>query len=101
VYYLRNILHDWDDAKCLAILRNTISAMKPGYSKVLVNEFAIADRGASAFAMRSDLMVMALAGAVERTEQQWRVLLETAGLRIDGIWSAERESQSIIEASLA
>lgn len=101
VYYFRNILHDWDDAKCLAILRNTVSAMAPGYSKVLLNEFAITDKHASAFAMRSDLMVMSLAGAIERTEQQWRMLLETAGLKIDRIWSAERESQSIIEASLA
>jgi hypothetical protein len=101
VYYLRNILHDWDDSKCTTILQNIVSVMKPGYSKVLINEFAIPSRGASAFAMRSDLMVMALAGAVERTEKQWHVLLESAGLKIDRIWTAEPESQSIIEASLA
>jgi hypothetical protein len=65
VYYLRSILHDWDDAKCAAILRNVVSAMKPGYSKILINEFAIPGRRASAFATRSDFMVMALAGAVD------------------------------------
>ncbi|KAF1952680.1 S-adenosyl-L-methionine-dependent methyltransferase [Byssothecium circinans] len=86
VYYLRSILHDWDDAKIL---------------KVLINEFAIPNRGASAFAMRSDFMVMALAGAVERTEKQWNALLNSAGLKIDQIWTAEPESESIIEASLA
>lgn len=74
--------------------------MKPGYSKVLVNEFAIPDSKACAFAMRSDFMVMALAGAVERTESQWRELLGAAGLQIDKVWTAEPESQSIIEASL-
>ncbi|KAF2829409.1 o-methyltransferas-like protein [Ophiobolus disseminans] len=100
VYYLRSILHDWDDAKCTIILQNIASAMKPGYSKVLINEFSIPGRGASAFTMRSDFMVMALAGAVERTENQWHVLLNSAGLKIDRIWTAEPESESIIEASL-
>ena len=93
-------MHDWDDQKCLAILRNIVAAMKPGYSKVLVNEFNIPDQAACAFSMRSDFMVMALAGAVERTETQWHGLLAAAGLRIDRIWTAELESQSIIEASL-
>jgi demethylsterigmatocystin 6-O-methyltransferase len=74
--------------------------MKHGYSKVLLNEFAISDRNACAFAMRSDFMVMALAGAKERTEKQWRELLESVGLKIDQIWAAEPESESIIEASL-
>jgi hypothetical protein len=101
VYYLRSILHDWDDAKCAAILQNTVSAMQPGYSKILINEIAIPGRGASAFATRSDFMVMALAGAVERTEKQWHELLESVGLKIDRIWTAEPDPQSVIEASLA
>lgn len=74
--------------------------MRRGYSKVLVNEFAIADRDACAFSMRSDFMVMALAGAIERTKRHWYELLGAAGLKIDQIWTAEPESQSIIEASL-
>jgi hypothetical protein len=74
--------------------------MKPGYSKILINEFAIPGRRASAFATRSDFMVMALAGAVERTEKQWHKLLESVGLKIDRVWTAEPDSQSVIEASL-
>jgi demethylsterigmatocystin 6-O-methyltransferase len=74
--------------------------MRRGYSKVLINDFAIPDRNACAFAMRSDFMVMALAGSVERTEGQWRELLAAAGLKVNRIWTAEPESQSILEASL-
>lgn len=74
--------------------------MEPGYSKLLINEFAITDKDASAFAMRSDFMVMALAGAVERTEKQWTVLLASVGLNIHRVWTGEPESQSIIEAGL-
>lgn len=74
--------------------------MKPGYSKILINDFCIADKNASAFSMRCDLMVMSLAGAVERTEKQWHQLLDKAGLKVDRIWTAEPESQSLIEASL-
>lgn len=75
--------------------------MRPGYSKILLNEFAIPDRNACAFSMRSDFMVMALAGAVERTESEWKKLLEATGLKIDRIWTAEPESHSIIEASMS
>ncbi|KAF2681602.1 S-adenosyl-L-methionine-dependent methyltransferase [Lentithecium fluviatile CBS 122367] len=89
-YYLRNILHDWGDEKCLIILLNKAAAMKPWYSKVLVNEFAI-------FRPRP----LCLLGAIERAEKQWRELLTTAGLQIERIWTAEPESQSIIEARLA
>lgn len=86
--------------KCLAILRNIVDAMKPGYSKVLVNEFAITDHDPCAFSTRSDIMVMALGGAIERTEKQWIELLTAAGLQVARIWTAEPESQSLIEAVL-
>lgn len=74
--------------------------MKEGYSKLLIDEFCIPDRDPCAFAMRSDFMVMSLAGAVERTERQWSTLLEAAGLKIVHVWTREPDSMSIIEAIL-
>jgi hypothetical protein len=95
------MLHNCDHEKCVTILGHVAAAMRRGYSKVLIDEFAIPDQNACAFAMRSDLMVMALAGSVERTEGQWRELLAATGLEVDRIWSAQPQLQSILEASHA
>jgi len=75
--------------------------MKPGYSKVLLNEPVVSDRDPTAYAVRLDMMVLALAGAMERTERQWRSLLGSVGLRVDGIYTAEPDTRSIIEVSIA
>ncbi|KAL6237197.1 O-methyltransferase [Aspergillus navahoensis] len=40
-YYMHSILHDWPDGLCRKILARIVAAMKPGYSKLLVNEYAI------------------------------------------------------------
>lgn len=99
-YYFRNVLHDWDDDKCRTILQQTRAAMRPKYSKILLNEFVIPLRGACSFATYSDFMVMALAAGAERTERQWHDLLASVGMKIDKIWTLEPDSESIIEVSL-
>lgn len=43
VYYFRSILQDWLDDKCKLILAHLASAMKPGYSKILLNELILPD----------------------------------------------------------
>ena len=43
VYYFRSILQDWPDDKCKLILMHLASAMKPGYSKILLNELILHD----------------------------------------------------------
>ncbi|PSN64812.1 S-adenosyl-L-methionine-dependent methyltransferase [Corynespora cassiicola Philippines] len=68
-YYLRNVLHDWNDIKCLAILRNIVDAIKPGYSKVLVNKFAITDHDPCAFLTKLDIIVIALKEVIKRTKK--------------------------------
>ena len=93
------ILHDWPDDHCVTILKNIASAMKPGYSKVLVNDVVFPDKGATRFATQSDFGMLALLGAMERSEAQWRRLFEQAGLQVVKIWSGTPES--VIEAELA
>ncbi|KAL9600393.1 MAG: hypothetical protein Q9219_003243 [cf. Caloplaca sp. 3 TL-2023] len=99
-YYFRRIFHDWNDSVAQNILRNTTSAMTPGYSKILINELVVPRRGASSFATNSDINMMALLSAVERTEQQWYELLVSAGLRLVKIWTPAGGTESIIEAIL-
>ncbi|KAH6915508.1 O-methyltransferase-domain-containing protein [Coprinopsis sp. MPI-PUGE-AT-0042] len=40
VYYLKHILHDWPDSKCLDILRNIRQAMTPD-SRILIHDYIV------------------------------------------------------------
>lgn len=97
---MRNILHDWPDAKCKDILQHIANAMIKGYSKLIINELVIPDQGATIIAAQLDLTMMAVLAAMERTESHWHELLNSVGLVITKIWTCYPEAESIIEAVL-
>ncbi|CAI7655469.1 unnamed protein product [Penicillium glandicola] len=99
-YYMHYILHDWPDELCRKILANTVAAMQPGYSKLLVNENLVLDTGACWENTTTDMVMMEI-GSSERTERQWHALMESAGLKIVKIWTAQRNVESLIECELA
>ena len=72
--------------------------MQSGYSKLLINEFVVPDLGATSSVTSMDWVMMALTAVRERTETEWRALLGQAGLKIVGIWTHDRASESLIEA---
>jgi hypothetical protein len=78
-YLLGTVLHNWPDEEAAAIL-GTICRDAPGGARVLILDTVI-DRaeGLAWF----DLLGLALFGAHERTEAQWRALLSAAGLQLD------------------
>jgi len=94
-YYLRNILHDWPDEKCVQVLRNLIPAMSKD-STILIDEMIIPSQGAHWRQTQMDLLMMANAAAVERTEKEWRALLESAGMKIKKIYRYTEELQDSI-----
>ncbi|KAI1744721.1 S-adenosyl-L-methionine-dependent methyltransferase [Xylaria scruposa] len=97
-YYLRNILHDWPDNKCVAILQQLINASGPD-SQILIDEMVLPDSDASWEATTIDLTLMASFGSRERTTAQWHALLDTAGLKILRIDTYQaRRQDSIIQA---
>ncbi|KAJ5625074.1 Winged helix-turn-helix transcription repressor DNA-binding [Penicillium lagena] len=99
-YYMHSVLHDWPDELCRKILTHITAAMRPGYSKVLINENVIPDTGPYWETTSLDWIMMIL-GASERSERQWHALLESAGLRIVKIWTAQKGVESLIECELA
>ena len=98
---MHRILHDWPDVQCLAILSPLKEAMTRGYSKLLINEMVIPDRGAKAASTGTDLVMMVINAACERTETDWRALLDKAGFKILKIWPVQEGSESLIEAEIA
>ncbi|KAI9822705.1 MAG: hypothetical protein M1827_000424 [Pycnora praestabilis] len=100
-YYLHSVLHDWTDERCCDILKQLMTAMERSYSKILINEQVVPDKEASWEITSLDLVMMVAGSARERTEAQWRTLLNSVGLRVVKIWTYAVGVESIIEAELA
>jgi hypothetical protein len=97
-YYMHSVLHDWPDNVCESILGRIKEAMKPGYSRLLINENVIPSTGAYWETSALDMVMLTLFCSKERTESDWRHLLEDlAGLRIVKIWSGGKGVESLIE----
>ncbi|KAI0842124.1 hypothetical protein F5Y06DRAFT_306973 [Hypoxylon sp. FL0890] len=79
-YYLRAILHNWDDDKAVQILANIVPAMSAD-SLVLIDEVVIPDVGAHVWPAGLDLQMYTLFGGAERTASQWDGILQRAGLQ--------------------
>ena len=99
-YYMHSCLHDWPDPKAHAILTNLKPSLTKGYSKLLLSENVIPDRGAHWLSTAMDMIMLSNFSSSERTEKQWRALLESAGFKIIKIWTYEPGTESLIEAEL-
>jgi DNA-binding Lrp family transcriptional regulator len=78
VYVLSTILHDWDDERATAILR-TIRAAAPENARLLLLESVVPAGNEPDGAKWLDLLMLALFHGRERSEDQWRTLLEAGG----------------------
>lgn len=56
VYYLRRVLHDWDDADCVRILQNVAKSMSPEKSRILISEQLISETNADVQATWYDMV---------------------------------------------
>ncbi len=83
VYMLKHVLHGRRDAEAITILKNC-RAVIPENGSLLIIEFILpplvshADPQLEGHLM-SDLNMLAVTGGRERSEREWRILLEAAG----------------------
>ncbi|KAJ4335838.1 hypothetical protein N0V87_005820 [Didymella glomerata] len=101
IYYMKFILHDWNEELCLKLLKNVTAGMKKGYSTLIVEDFILPVKGASLLPALWDMEMMALLSAMERTERQWISLFEQAGLEIEGFYQPPGDGTGIIVLDLA
>ena len=80
---LRHVLHDWSDDECATILSHSRAVLADG-GRVLIAEKVIIPGNDPSLVKLLDLNMMAIGGK-ERTERQYRELLERAGLRLETI----------------
>ena len=95
-YFLKFVLHDWDDASCRTILQNIRRAMNPGARVVIVEMNA----GENAVAALMDLGMLHTFTGREREASEFRRLLESAGLEAERI-SQLHPPYQLIEAVAA
>ena len=96
---LKSVIHDWNDARSVSILRNCHLALPNGGKLLLVERLMPESPDMSdddkAHAM-SDLNMLSGPGGCERTEGQYRELLEQSGFDLGAIHPAGRFN--VIEA---
>jgi hypothetical protein len=86
LYLLKTVIHDWDDARCVRVLRNC-QANLPADGRVVCADKVLppmGDTGCSGAKLLDMLMMVSLPGK-ERTEAEWRSLYDQAGLRVSSI----------------
>ena len=78
---MRMILHDYPDDKAVALLKLTAEAMTAA-SVLIIDELVIPNKGAHGHATQFDLTMLSSLSSIERTEKQWKSLLDAAGFKI-------------------
>lgn len=81
VYVLSRVLHDWDDDRCLEILRHCAGAMTDTADLLVVERVLPAD-GSASLATAWDLHMMCNVGGRERRADHYARLFADAGLTL-------------------
>ncbi len=90
-YVLKSVIHDWNDDKSRAILKTCHAAMNADARLLLVERVLPQRLETSAVhqsAVRSDLTMLVALGAQERTENDFRNLLNSAGFELTRVCPA-------------
>jgi hypothetical protein len=80
LYLLKTVLHDWDDDRAIAILRNCRSAVRDG-GRALVVEAVIGQIGKPDFAVLSDMGMLCVTNGIERDLAEFDALFAASGWR--------------------
>lgn len=96
---MKNIVHGEDDEGAVRLLANCRAALTEG-GKVLVIESVVRDGPAGNGARMMDVEMLFGSGGRQRTEEEHRSILASAGLHLDGI-AHTPGGTSLVEASVA
>jgi len=88
---MSRVLHDWDDHKCLEILKYAKSSLRPG-GRIIILETVLSADGCEGGLC--DLHLLAVSGGKERTLSDFMALCASAGLVLSDV----REASSLHKA---
>ncbi|XXF80542.1 methyltransferase [Myxococcaceae bacterium GXIMD 01537] len=84
LHLLKLILHDWDDARAVELLRQCRRASRPG-GKLLIIELLVPSEPQPSPVALLDLTMLVMLGGRERTREEFEVLLREAGYRLERV----------------
>jgi SAM-dependent methyltransferase len=99
LHLLKQVVHDWDDERATRLLQNCHRALRPAGKLVLV-EMVLPEDNRRSPAQAMDLNMLVMLGGRERTEEEYRCLLQEAGFRLEQVIPTHSPF-SVIEASRA
>jgi hypothetical protein len=92
---LKTIIHDWNDDNAIKILTNCRKNLNPGGKIILVEQ--VVEEPYTIMSLFYDLHMQVMLGGAERTEQEFKILFESAGLKLNRIIPT-KSPMKIIEA---
>jgi hypothetical protein len=95
-YILRHIIHDWNDEQCRQILQSCRRAM-PDRARLLIVESIIPEGDEPCFGKWLDLTMLVIPGGKERTHEEFRALLDSAGFELCSVTPTHSEV-SVLES---
>jgi O-methyltransferase domain/Dimerisation domain len=94
-YIMKHIIHDWDEARAIMILKNCRRAMHED-ARLLIVEEVIPCGDEPSIGKFIDLEMLLMPGGRERTEAEYRTLFEAAGFKLTRI-TPTQSPLSVIE----
>ena len=95
-YIMKHIIHDWDDERSIEILQSIRRAINDD-GKLLIVEAVVPEGNEPHYSKLLDLEMLVSPGGVERTVDEYRELLASAGFRLTRVIPT-KSPFSIIEA---
>jgi hypothetical protein len=102
-YLLKHVIHDWDDERAVAILRNCHRAMADGATLLLVEGVyppRVDQSPESLGAASNDVNMLVCTGGRQRSEPEFRALLDAAGFTLARIVPT-RARVALVEGTFA
>ncbi|NEP51059.1 MAG: methyltransferase [Moorea sp. SIO3C2] len=97
LYLIARVIFNWDNDHAVEIIKNVRAAMGNS-GKLLIFDMVLPSQGNAEFELMASLNLLALAGALLRTDNEYFELLEKAGFRYPNLIKIEDSHFNFIEA---
>jgi hypothetical protein len=99
-YFMKMILHDWNDSECVRILRNVRERAAPA-GRMFIVEHVVPEAATPHFAKLFDIHMLCWGTGKERTEREYAELLQASGWRYVRTWLPAEGALGVIQGALA
>lgn len=99
LYLMKWILHDYQDAEAMQILKHMHRAMKKESRLLIMESIISSDMTKVQPAKHLDIVMMTVASGKERTEEEFSHLVQSCQLQVEKIYHLPAVGMSILECS--